>query len=86
MAFFGPLVNLWEGSNQGERYLRYAKPKISNIHSKNWQVNALLDLLNEKSFDNVIECHMYKQMAPESGHYHQTIDQREKKLYMHTSL
>ena len=34
MNFMGPLVNLWEGSNQGEGYLRYAKPKISNIHKK----------------------------------------------------
>ena len=34
MNFMGPLFNLWEGSNQGEEYLRYAKPKISNIHKK----------------------------------------------------
>ena len=61
-------------------YLRYAKPKITNIHSKNWQVNVYLDLLNEKSFGNVIECHMHKQMAPKSGNYHQTTDQKEKKM------
>ena len=47
MAFFGPLVNLWEGSNQGEGYLRYAKPKISNIHCKNWQVNTHISLLKD---------------------------------------
>ena len=54
MAFFGPLVNLWKGSNQGEGYLRDAKSKMTNIHSKNWQMTAHLNLLNEKAFDNVI--------------------------------
>ena len=34
--FFGPMINLCEGSNQGEVYLRYAKPKVTNIYSKNW--------------------------------------------------
>ena len=38
--FFGPMINLWEGSNQGEGYLRFAKPKVNNIYSKNWQINA----------------------------------------------
>ena len=34
MKLYGPLINLWEGSNKGEGYLRYAKPMIVNIHSK----------------------------------------------------
>ena len=76
MAFFGPLVNLWEGSNQGEGYLRYAKPKISNIHCKNWQVNAHISLLNEKAFDNVIDSHMNNMMATEYVHAQQKIGQR----------
>ena len=32
MKMYGPLTNLWEGANQGEGYLRYAKPKIIDIH------------------------------------------------------
>ena len=36
MERYGPLINLWEGSNQGEGYLRYVKPKITDIHSRNW--------------------------------------------------
>ena len=44
MHRYGSLVNLWEGSNQGEGYLRYAKPMIVNIHSKNWQINAIQKL------------------------------------------
>ena len=54
---YGPLINLWEGSNQGEGYLRYAKPKVTDIHSKNWQINAHINLLNETSLNNVINCH-----------------------------
>ena len=58
MRHFGPLVNLWEGSNQGEGYLRYAKPKITNIHSKNWQVNTHVKLLNDNAFQSVIDYHL----------------------------
>ena len=47
MKEYGPLINLWEGANQGEGYLRYAKPTIVNIHSKNWQVNAIRNLQNK---------------------------------------
>ena len=58
MRRYGPLINLWEGSNQGEGYLRYAKPRITDIHSKNWQINAHIKLLNETSMNNVIDCHL----------------------------
>ena len=34
MRRYGPLINLWEGSNQGEGYLRHAKPKITYINQK----------------------------------------------------
>ena len=55
MREYGPLINLWEGSNQGEGYLRYAKPSIVNIHSKNWQVNALRNLQNKQSLDAIVD-------------------------------
>ena len=58
MRLFGPVINLWEGSNQGEGYLRFAKPKLTNIHCKNWQQNAHADILIEMSFDEVIENHV----------------------------
>ena len=60
---YGPLLNLWEGSNQGEGYLRYAKPKVTDIHSKNWQLNAHLNLLNEASLNSVINEHILKKNA-----------------------
>ena len=40
MELYGPLINLWEGANQGEGYLRYTKPIITDIHSVNWHLNA----------------------------------------------
>ena len=58
MTRYGPLINLWEGSNQGEGYLRYAKPMITNIHSKNWQVNAVKKLQNKKTFDSIVDYHL----------------------------
>ena len=58
IKLFGPMINLWEGSNQGEGYLRFVKPNLTNIHSKNWQQNAHSEILNEMSFDQVIENHV----------------------------
>ena len=54
----GPLINLWEGSNQGEGYLRYAKPIIRDVFTKSWQVNGHIQLLNEVTFNNVIANHV----------------------------
>ena len=78
MEFFGPLVILWEGSNQGKGYLRYAKPKINNIHSKNWKANAHLKILSEKAFDIFLECHMNNQRDSVSVDEHETMNQRDK--------
>jgi len=60
MKRFGPMINLWEGSNQGEGYLRFVKPKINNIHSKNWQLNTHCVIFNEISLEQVIENHVNK--------------------------
>ena len=60
MYQYGPLINLWEGSNQGEGYLRYAKPIITDIHSKNWQINAHIKLIDVTSMNEVINCHVMK--------------------------
>ena len=62
MKLFGPIINFWEGSNQGEGYLRFAKPKLTNIHSKNWNQNAHSEMLKKISLDEVIESHINKQL------------------------
>ena len=48
MTNYGPLTNLWEGSDLGERYLHYTKPMVMNVHTKNWHVQAL-DKLQTKN-------------------------------------
>ena len=32
VKLFGPMINLWEGSNQGEGCLLFAKPKLSMLN------------------------------------------------------
>ena len=66
MYQYGPLVNLWEGSNQGEGFLRYAKPRITDIHSKNWQINAHIKLLDSISMNEVIDCHVLNKLSEDS--------------------
>ena len=58
MKEYGPLIYLLEGSNQGEGYLRYTKPRIRDVFSKNWQVNAHVQLLNEVTFNGIINNHV----------------------------
>ena len=86
MKLFGPMINLWEGSNQGEGYLRFAKPNLTNIHSKNWQQNAHSEILNEMSFDQVIENHVDKNLMTDRCSKIQNLTnsrmEREKKMYV----
>ena len=90
MERYGPLINLWEGSNQGEGYLRYVKPKITDIHSRNWQVNAHINLLNETSMNRVILCHvMNKSSQYVKDEYIKHIGKKKgtgKKCFIHTNL
>ena len=36
MKYYGPLINLWEGSNQGEGFFRYVEPQIRDVFTKSW--------------------------------------------------
>ena len=53
MEFFGPLRHLWEGSWQGEAFLRKVKAAITQGLRENWQVNLLRNLSRDMSFDNI---------------------------------
>ena len=83
MHRYGPLVNLWEGSNQGEGYLRYAKPMIVNIHSKNWQINAIQKLQNKKALNTVVDYHMVNDCddLDMKASYFSTKRERHAKMY-----
>ena len=58
MELDGPLINLWEGGNKGEDYLRFAKPIITDIHSNNFQIHARLNCFSERSLDSVVNYHI----------------------------
>ena len=85
MKMYGPLTNLWEGANQGEGYLRYAKPKIIDIHSKNWQLNAHVNLLNLNSLNLVVDCYMTKKASKMArnnySEYINMMNDKKKKMY-----
>ena len=52
---YDPLIDLWEGTNQEEGFLRFDKPLIWDIHIPNWETNAYLKLLNSESLDWMIK-------------------------------
>ena len=85
MNLYGPLINLWEGGNKGEGYLRFAKPIIKDIHSVNWQVNAHSQLLRGNAFDSVVNYHVINKCTkPINGRYRDYMDMRanrKKKMY-----
>ena len=55
MREFGPLRNLWEGSYQGEGYLRIAKKHMKTGLRGNWTFNTLKKVLQEKSFFHILK-------------------------------
>ena len=55
MRQFGPLRNLWEGSFQGEGYLRIAKKHMKTGLRGNWSYNTLKKVMQEKTFLHLLE-------------------------------
>ena len=47
--------NLWEGGYQGEGYLRKSKEMLSNGLRKNWQVNAILRMLESTALNAITD-------------------------------
>ena len=81
---FGPLVKLWEGGNQGEGYLRYVKPRIRDVHSKNWNINAHIGLMNDISMDEVVNVHITNNSSKkvqENYNNYKKAERRERKMY-----
>ena len=76
MRKFGPLVNLWEGSYQGEGFLRIAKKHVKKGIRGNWQINALNNMMKERSFQNILS----KELC-ESMHLEETNNAEEGDYY-----
>ena len=64
---YGPLVNLWEGSNQREGYLRYMKPKITSVHTKKWNMNVHINLLNDNALNFVHDNHFTAEASDDTS-------------------
>ena len=79
------MINLWEGGNKGEGYLRFAKPIITDIYSNNWQIHAHLKLFSETFLDSVVNYHIMnnsKQMVNDKYlEYVESMKYRKKKMY-----
>ena len=63
VELFGPLANYWEGGNCGEGYLRHVKPRIRDVHTKNWNMNVHINLLNDTSMGSVLDTHFSKKSS-----------------------
>ena len=61
------MVNLWEGSNQGEGYLRHVKPKITSVHTKKWNMNVHIRLLNDNALNSVLDNHFLKEASDDTS-------------------
>ena len=82
---FGPLARLWEGGNQGEGYLRYVKPRIRDVNSENWNINAHIGLMNDISMDEVVNVHITKNSSKrvkENYNNYKKEERRERKMYI----
>ena len=63
MQRFEPLKNYWEGSMQGEGYLKLIKPKINNLKAQNWHVNAHTNFLEDRVFDRILQKYTLEEIA-----------------------
>ena len=62
MDLYGPLVNMWEGGNRGEGFLRHLKPTITNTVQVNWNFIAHENIMKNKSKAQVLHQH-FKNLA-----------------------
>ena len=85
---FGPLVTYWEG-DCGEGYLRHVKPRIRDVHTKNWNMNVHINLLNDTSMGSVLDTHFSKKKSSKRylAEYQRFTKQsgRFKNMYHHYS-
>ena len=81
LIYFSTLVKLWESDNQGEGYLRYVKPRIRDVHSKHWNINTHIELMNDISMDEVVNVHITNSSSKRVKKAYNTCkkDERRKK-------
>lgn len=55
MERYGPVRSLWEGKIQGEGFLRFVKPEMTQGLRTNWSFNLISNCLLTKSFRNITD-------------------------------
>ena len=70
---YGVFVNLWEGSNQEEGYMIHMKSKITSVHTKNWNINAHINLLNSNLLNSVRDNHFTAEASDDTSKRSKTI-------------
>ena len=63
VELFGHLANYWEDGSYGEGYLRHVKLRICDVHTKNWNMNVRINLLNDTSMGLVLDTHFSKKSS-----------------------
>jgi len=66
MYQFGPVRNLWEGGNQGEKIIRVLKPLWFGFR-KNWEVNLMTNALNIMAVDRVLHTEYNKRRQTDTN-------------------
>jgi hypothetical protein len=61
MREFGPLRNLWEGGECGEKFIRRSKDALSNGLRGNWEVVTARKILTDQSIRNM--CQRYESVS-----------------------
>ena len=77
MKLYGTLIILWEGGNEEDGYLRYAKTIITDIHLNNWQVHA--HFFSNRSLDSVVNYHIIKNLKKWDNNYLEYIKFKKNK-------
>jgi hypothetical protein len=89
MQQFGPVQNLWEGGDHGEKIIRVVKPLWFG-YRKNWEVNLMTNALNIMAIDRVLHAETSKQDKAHTEALEQdkdeTIGLKKKMVHKYLSL
>jgi hypothetical protein len=85
MREFGPLRNLWEGGECGEKFIRRSKDALSNGLRGNWEMVTAKKILTDQSIRNL--CQRSDSEASKTSHARRTLEmiRQEAKIYKNTS-
>ena len=87
---YGLLVNLWEGNNQREGYMRHMKPKIISVHTKKWNMNVHINLLNDNALNSILDNHFTEEASDDTSRRFRKVQMERTKqstmLYIYNNV